>query len=621
MTSITNIPYATIKSVVSFSANSVKDLLEKRKLGSMYLHYIDHEAYDLWVKVLSEKEIETYLNATNEYVGHQALTAKQYYQRLTPQERIDKGLPTNPGIMTFDFDSYFVNRKNPQLDGFFVKRGFVNVISKSITALSNACLFGTIDEVKFLLENNANPNPQIDFKEQPLFKALRRFDQYKKIAYVDEVADLLLAKGSDLLIRDPKTGNTLLHMMSALDRNRNEEIAYLVEKGININSVNNNGETPLYLACENFSNHDENGNNYEELLNLDADPNIPDRRGAYPIRIVIDRLHSSYEWLSHEANEDEREFFELEIEERRNIISDLIASGAKRDVPGTYGPSLFYEIFDIDTLFVLFDKKHPSESTALINKVDLHGETVLSRAYHFSEFKAVLWLLEHNADPNFKYDTEPAIFDVIVKLITGEKDKRDLYMDIVKEMLRNKNVLLSKNTNGENVLSRAMDYIPLFDIVVARYIQTGNVKLLDEQDKDGKTLLMKVVEGYKPEQMKILVKAGVNIHLVDKKFRTARDLIKTQGMLALYDNETTKKHPNAIPTEELMFDQTYQTSLEFLRDKCIPSQELFGDFLTKAQLMSLANKLDIQMSQSFRKQQMINFLIEERNIELSLGND
>jgi ankyrin repeat protein len=63
-----------------------------------------------------------------------------------------------------------------------------------------------------------------------------------------------------------------------------------MKKGVNINAVNANGETPLFKAIEN---KDTRGLLLQELFSRGADPNIANSRGDYILHYVS-RLADRY---------------------------------------------------------------------------------------------------------------------------------------------------------------------------------------------------------------------------------------------------------------------------------------------------------------------------------------
>ena len=106
------------------------------------------------------------------------------------------------------------------------------------TPLHLAAYEGQIEIVKLLLENGANPNILDEDDESPLHLAIKSRHNNEK------VVKLLIDHGSD--INADEASNTVLHL--AVKKGYFEVVKYLLEKGANISSFNEDWETPLELA-------------------------------------------------------------------------------------------------------------------------------------------------------------------------------------------------------------------------------------------------------------------------------------------------------------------------------------------------------------------------------------
>lgn len=97
----------------------------------------------------------------------------------------------------------------------------------------------------------------------------------------NDISNLL--KADDL---HDQLGNSLLHMYALWCPS--VRISELIERGININSVNRLGQTPLFLAvCSNRSYLDRAGVILDTLLSAGADPNIADNLGRTPLNYLM----------------------------------------------------------------------------------------------------------------------------------------------------------------------------------------------------------------------------------------------------------------------------------------------------------------------------------------------
>jgi ankyrin repeat protein len=97
----------------------------------------------------------------------------------------------------------------------------------------------------------------------------------------DDLSNLI--KSDDL--RD-RLGNSPLHMYALWCFS--DRITELSERGVNINSVNRLGQTPLFLAaCNNRSYLERAGVKFNTLLKAGADPNIADNHGRTPLNYLM----------------------------------------------------------------------------------------------------------------------------------------------------------------------------------------------------------------------------------------------------------------------------------------------------------------------------------------------
>lgn len=103
-----------------------------------------------------------------------------------------------------------------------------------------------MDVIRLLLEKGSNVNAENISGKTPIF--------YCNFNYSVDLLNLLIKYGADIKHRD-KYGNTLLHddYLTCPDTDKFEEyLNEIVSLGLDINSKNNLGHTPLHL-CENKS--------------------------------------------------------------------------------------------------------------------------------------------------------------------------------------------------------------------------------------------------------------------------------------------------------------------------------------------------------------------------------
>lgn len=112
------------------------------------------------------------------------------------------------------------------------------------TPLTVAILNESIDVIDFLLRHGSNPNLKDDEGETPLIRAI----SCKNI----KIIELLLQHGADTGLKNAYGETPLIYAISTLDYdNITDIINLLVEKTIDLNEQDNDGDTALHLAVEN----------------------------------------------------------------------------------------------------------------------------------------------------------------------------------------------------------------------------------------------------------------------------------------------------------------------------------------------------------------------------------
>ena len=187
-------------------------------------------------------------------------------------------------------------------------------------------------------------------------KELQKFVNEKNIAKIDKV----LKKN----IEDEK--KCLLFF--SVSSNNKEILSYLIEKGMDVNTFDENYNTPLIVACS--------SDNSEEMVNFllqkGAAINSKNSKSETPLIAAI-RVPNNYK-----------------------IVKLLLEAGVNIDAPiTTDGKTALMFFSEQDNTFGL---KSLIENGAKINLKDNNGNTALYYAIYHNSFDATKYLLENNAD-------------------------------------------------------------------------------------------------------------------------------------------------------------------------------------------------------------------------------
>jgi len=301
-------------------------------------------------------------------------------------------------------------------------------------------LHGAVDNahtqcVKTLIEHGAHVNTlghESDASSPPEYRGPARTPLLLAISQGDnEIVQLLIAAGADIDLAG-SDGQSPLYM--AYYRNRRAAFARLLDAGANpdvclangvplvygaaanqrretvdallqhgaradadlIQTLLETGTTPLHTAAQKGD-----LNQVSQLLATGADPNIPDKRGYWPIHHAHAEGHIDIvkRLLPGTPASIVTDLFVKAVETRdrdRDMIALLIAHGADVNAsnPRRMGSPLRWLAYDLETMELLLTHGADANATGGSN------DTPLTMATRVKAKDAVALLLAHGADPN-----------------------------------------------------------------------------------------------------------------------------------------------------------------------------------------------------------------------------
>ena len=384
-----------------------------------------------------------------------------------------------------------------------------------ISPLSQACVDGNFEIAAILLKYGANPNFKTFLNTTPILDAI-------EIGKNEKLALLLMKCGADLTVRN-ENGKTLLHLAVA---NRMDNLVLsLLKKKLNVNSVDDNGQTPLFestdfktalLLLENGADpnhlaHDGStalmwaGRRGSEmivrlLLKHDADPEIRDQNGARAVdyalknkKIGIAQLLDPTKAPIHVKELTETQ--KCEAAKRIGTSTTINYLGLKPDEQIAFAA-------EKGNLAVL--KKFLIDKSR-INDVYWNHMTLLQIASYHGQENVVQWLLKKGADPAILIPSEidvPSLNGMDALSLTFFNQHEDLALLLIKA-----GAPLNRTYQGGYPLicgfcSQGMEK------AVAALIERGAD--VNQPLPDGTTLLMQAVKGGHLKTVQLLLEKGAD---------------------------------------------------------------------------------------------------------------
>lgn len=238
----------------------------------------------------------------------------------------------------------------------------VNLSNFNGTALNISCMNNDLDITRLLLKFGANVNAYSTLSGQtPLLTAIQ-FNHLK-------IVKILIKNGANIEKKELYGGSTALHhaCYNALNY---DLVKYLLSKGANVNSTNNEGHTPLLICIHNSYNI--NTKLVELLLKNGADPNkISKSKHLSPLLETIRRSSQHFldsvetvQLLIDYGCELDSTSLSLSIERNQDSITEkLIRHGANVNFTHKCGDTIL-------TLLLKYRKFDIALIAAAVSKID-----------------------------------------------------------------------------------------------------------------------------------------------------------------------------------------------------------------------------------------------------------
>ena len=409
--------------------------------------------------------------------------------------------------------------------------------NRGSTALIKACSYSQMDVVKVLLEAGADPTIADDVQYSSLHAAVDgrcSKDTLKALidhgAFIDatrkdgtsallcacstaqdESVMLLLKAGADVNITKPD-GNTCLHV-AVKGKCCKEALQMIIDQGINVNTLNNRGETALLLACESAQ-----AESVNLLLEKGGDPNISYADGYTSLhaavyggctnetlqeiishKVYLDAQNIDGEtalWLACFYGKHDSVKILLEAGSNPNISSTDKHTSLHAAVKGCCSKSIISAILD-----------HGADENAT-NKY--HNETSLLLACVRGNTNAINVLLNVGADPN--------IADAYGDTCLHYAASRDCSKEVLQAIISHDGDVNATNANNVTVLMKAC--AERNKDVINVFLNAGADPSV--ADAAGDTWFHYAAQNHRhPEVLQAIISHGVDLNATNKKNVTA----------------------------------------------------------------------------------------------------
>ncbi|XP_023316692.1 tankyrase-1-like [Trichogramma pretiosum] len=406
-----------------------------------------------------------------------------------------------------------------------------------ITPLFLTLLNGHQKTAELLVRGGADPNAATAVEMTPLHVICRREDDsHDLLKMFFEITDDLQHKVQ--VDAQDKWGNRPLHL--ALLNNNREVAEFLLRRGVDLNSPNNKGSTPLDIIYK--KNYD------EDFLALFFKISNELKKKVY-----VDIRDKSGNTLLHRAL----------LERNKKMVESLLRHGADTNDANSIGLSPVHLIClgdDVgDFLEWFFRMNDEMQKTVRVDAQDNLGRTSLHLALEFDNEEAVKLLLKRGASPNIAnndgstplhlicnarhdaYEMAEIFFDEAVNEVV-ELDVRDemgqtpLHLALSRGRKNLVRLLLTNGADPDKADNYGLTSWHLIcwegvDDDLLELFFNGEIKRakqLDARDKSGRSPLHYALLANNKKAVEWLLRSGVDLNLADPRGSTPLHLISSE---------------------------------------------------------------------------------------------
>ncbi len=364
------------------------------------------------------------------------------------------------------------------------------------TPLHLAAGVGHKPVVQLLLENGADINAKTREGQIPATIAMYKNNR--------RIADLLI----------PDDSNITIHLAAYLGDV--EKTKSLIEDGVDINSQDENGYTPLHRAAQSGSIEVA-----QLLIASGADVNTKGLLGRAP-------LHEA-------ARSGLKDVIELLLVHGAKVNEKTTQNVYEGDLSWNYWPAgatpLFFSTYYPDVVEILLE--HGAE----VNVINDAKESIIDEAIYHGNRKVVELLIASGVNINIHHAAYIGALEKVRSLIedgsninTKEKagGRTPLHRavegghkEVIKLLLENEADINIKNNSGETPLKNAvkLGYREIAELLIS---SSADINVFD---KNGKSLLHVAASSGRKDMVELLLNCGIDKNISDKKGRTALDYI------------------------------------------------------------------------------------------------